>query len=158
MMDGEGSGLVDAAPSRLPTAALSGLPLALVLTNPAFEDNPIVYANPAFARLTGYTLEAVIGRNCRFLQGPATEPDRVARIRAATRGGRGHRDRDHQPPRRRHALPQPPDDHQLRDDAGGRLLPRHPERRRRRDRREPARGGADCSSPRSSTGSRTTWR
>jgi PAS domain S-box-containing protein len=87
MKDGEGSGLSDAAPSRLPTAALSGLPLALVLTNPAFEDNPIVYANPAFARLTGYTLEAVIGRNCRFLQGPATEPDRVARIRTALAAG-----------------------------------------------------------------------
>ena len=79
MKDGEGSGLSDDAPSRVPTAALSGLPLALVMTNPSFEDNPIVYANPAFARLTGYTLESVIGKNCRLLQGPATEPDRVAR-------------------------------------------------------------------------------
>jgi len=87
MMDGEGTGLSAAAPSRLPTTALSGLPLALVLTNPAFEDNPIVYANPAFARLTGYPLESVIGRNCRFLQGPATEPERVARIRAAIAKG-----------------------------------------------------------------------
>ena len=87
MKDGEGIDLSNAAPARLPTAALSGLPLALVLTNPAFEDNPIVYANPAFAKLTGYTLEAVIGRNCRFLQGPATEPDRIARIRAALAAG-----------------------------------------------------------------------
>ena len=87
MKDGEGIGLSAAAPSRLPTTALSGLPLALVLTNPAFEDNPIVYANPAFAKLTGYTLESVIGRNCRFLQGPATEPERVARIRAAIAKG-----------------------------------------------------------------------
>ena len=66
-------------PTQLPTTVLSGLPLALVLTNPAFEDNPIVFANAAFARLTGYTIEATIGRNCRFLQGPATEPERVAR-------------------------------------------------------------------------------
>lgn len=87
MKDGEGSGSSDAAPARVPTAALSGLPLALVLTNPSFEDNPIVYANPAFARLTGYTLESVIGKNCRLLQGPATEPDRVARIRAAVAAG-----------------------------------------------------------------------
>ena len=87
MKDEEGSGVPGDAPSRVPTAALSGLPLALVRTNPAFEDNPIVYANPAFARLTGYTLEAVIGRNCRFLQGPATEPDRVARIRDAVAAG-----------------------------------------------------------------------
>jgi PAS domain S-box-containing protein len=74
-------------PERLPARALSGLPLALVLTNPDFEDNPIVYANAAFTRLTGYTVESAVGRNCRFLQGPATEPDRVARIRAAVAAG-----------------------------------------------------------------------
>lgn len=51
------------------------------------EDNPIVYANPAFARLTGYPVEAIVGRNCRFLQGPETEPDRVARLRAAIASG-----------------------------------------------------------------------
>ena len=88
MKDGAGGcDLSDATPSRVPTAALSGLPLALVLTNPAFDDNPIVYANPAFAKLTGYTLEAAIGRNCRFLQGPATEPDRLALLRAAMAAG-----------------------------------------------------------------------
>ena len=58
-----------------------------MLTNPELQDNPIVYANAAFARLTGYTLESVVGRNCRFLQGPATEPDRVARIRVAVAAG-----------------------------------------------------------------------
>ena len=87
MKDGEGSALTVVAPSRVPTAALAGLPLALVMTNPGFADNPIVYANPAFAKLTGYTLEAVIGRNCRLLQGPATEPDLIARIRAAVAAG-----------------------------------------------------------------------
>jgi PAS domain S-box-containing protein len=74
-------------PAQLPTTALSGLPLALVLTNPEFDDNPIVYANAAFTRLTGYAIDAAIGRNCRFLQGPDTEPDRVARIRAAVAAG-----------------------------------------------------------------------
>ena len=74
-------------PERVPTAALSRLPLAIILTNPAFEDNPIVYANAAFARLTGYPVDAAIGRNCRFLQGPDTEPERVARIRAAVAAG-----------------------------------------------------------------------
>lgn len=75
------------APVRLPTAALSGIPIGIVLTNPALEDNPIVYANPAFARLCGYPVEAVIGRNCRFLQGPATEPSCVAQLRAAIASG-----------------------------------------------------------------------
>jgi PAS domain S-box-containing protein len=87
-MDGGGSAEDRAAaPERVPTAALSGLPLSLVLTNPAFPDNPIVYANAAFSRLTGYPIESAIGRNCRFLQGPDTEPDRVAAIRAAVAAG-----------------------------------------------------------------------
>lgn len=87
MKDGEGAVASGAAPSRVPTSALAGLPLAIVLTNPSFEDNPIVYANPAFSRLTGYGPESVIGRNCRFLQGPDTEPDRVERIRTAIASG-----------------------------------------------------------------------
>jgi PAS domain S-box-containing protein len=74
-------------PERLPVAALSGIPLGFVLTNPDLEDNPIVYVNEAFTRLTGYTVDAAVGRNCRFLQGPQTEPDRVARIREAVATG-----------------------------------------------------------------------
>lgn len=75
------------SPSRVPTRALSGLPLALVLTNPDFADNPIVYANAAFVRLTGYPIDAAVGRNCRFLQGPDTEPEQVERLRAAVAAG-----------------------------------------------------------------------
>jgi PAS domain S-box-containing protein len=86
MKDGKDIGPVE-TPASVPTAVLSGLPLALVLTNPRLDDNPIVYANPAFARLTGHTIESAIGRNCRFLQGPDTEPDRLARIRAAVAAG-----------------------------------------------------------------------
>jgi PAS domain S-box-containing protein len=88
MRDGGEDAMTPAAlPERLPVAALSGIPLGLVLTNPDLEDNPIVYANAAFTRLTGYTIEAAVGRNCRFLQGPATEPDRVARLREAIAAG-----------------------------------------------------------------------
>ena len=57
--------------------------VAMVITDPRIEDNPIVYVNDAFARLTGYDRSAVIGRNCRFLQGPDTAPADVARIREA---------------------------------------------------------------------------
>ncbi len=46
-------------------------------------DNPLVYANEGFCRLTGYDREAVVGRNCRFLQGPDTDPATVERLRAA---------------------------------------------------------------------------
>ncbi|WP_198670288.1 LuxR C-terminal-related transcriptional regulator [Dyella sp. C9] len=58
-------------------------PIATLVTNPRLPDNPIVCANPAFRALTGYDDAEVIGRNCRFLSGPDTEPDRRKLIRDA---------------------------------------------------------------------------
>jgi PAS domain S-box-containing protein len=52
------------------------------------EDNPIVYANEGFARLTGYGVDETVGRNCRFLQGPDTDPAAVASLREAVRHGK----------------------------------------------------------------------
>lgn len=57
--------------------------IAFVLTNPNHEDNPIVYVNKAFEKLTGYSFDASVGRNCRFLQCEETDPRRVDRIRRA---------------------------------------------------------------------------
>lgn len=74
-------------PSSVPTAALARLPLALVLSNPSLDDNPIVFASEAFEELTGYRRRDIIGRNCRFLQGEGTEPDRVAELRRAIEAG-----------------------------------------------------------------------
>ena len=68
---------------NVPTAALSRLPLAVVLTNPRLADNPIVYANQAFEDLIGHRRKDVIGRNPRFMQGEGTEPDAVAELRRA---------------------------------------------------------------------------
>ena len=56
--------------------------IAFTITDPRRPDNPLVWVNPSFTRVTGYDAEEVIGRNCRFLQGPATDPDAVALIRA----------------------------------------------------------------------------
>ena len=55
--------------------------LPLCLTDPTVADNPIVFANPAFCELTGYDRDEILGRNCRFLQGPETSEHSVARIR-----------------------------------------------------------------------------
>lgn len=52
-----------------------------LITDPSKPDNPIVYASQGFLSLTGYELEEVLGRNCRFLQGPLTSQRAVARIR-----------------------------------------------------------------------------
>jgi PAS domain S-box-containing protein len=57
--------------------------MPMVITNPRRPDNPVVFANEAFCRLTGYAREEILGRNCRFLQGPETDPEAVSRIRAA---------------------------------------------------------------------------
>ncbi|WP_251343037.1 PAS domain-containing protein [Haloplanus halophilus] len=73
-----GDGVSDAVKRR----ALAAAPLGVVVTDPTAADNPIVYANEAFYRLTGYDPEAVLGSNCRFLQGPETDPERVAELRA----------------------------------------------------------------------------
>jgi PAS domain S-box-containing protein len=54
-----------------------------VLTDPRLEDNPIVYANASFYEMTGFRREEVLGRNCRFLQGEGTEPERVDALRRA---------------------------------------------------------------------------
>jgi PAS domain S-box-containing protein len=62
--------------------------IAMVLTNPRLEDNPIVYVNRAFEKLTGYSKEVVIGRNCRFLQCDDTQKDRVKQLREAIDEGR----------------------------------------------------------------------
>lgn len=58
-----------------------------VLSDPRLPDNPIVYASEGFYELTGYTREQVLGRNCRFLQGPGTDPKAVDVIRAAIANG-----------------------------------------------------------------------
>lgn len=61
-------------------AAVAGIDMAMVLTDPSQADNPIVFANAAFEALTGYSAGEFLGRNCRFLQGPGTMPEAVAAI------------------------------------------------------------------------------
>jgi len=58
-----------------------------VVTDPSLPDNPIVYATQGFLNLTGYTLDQVLGRNCRFLQGPETDPKAVEKIRRSIEDG-----------------------------------------------------------------------
>jgi PAS domain S-box-containing protein len=57
--------------------------LPMAISDPTLRDNPIVYVNPAFEVLTGYTRLEVLGRNCRFLQGPMTDRAEVVRLRQA---------------------------------------------------------------------------
>jgi PAS domain S-box-containing protein len=68
-------------------AAIRATRMSMIITDPRKPDNPIVFANDSFLRLTGYAREEVIGRNCRFLQGPDTDADAVAEVRDAVAAG-----------------------------------------------------------------------
>ncbi|BAU90298.1 histidine kinase [Methylorubrum populi] len=57
----------------------------MIVTDPRQPDNPIIFANRAFIRMTGYSVDELIGNNCRFLQGPETDCDTIAEVRDAIR-------------------------------------------------------------------------
>jgi PAS domain S-box-containing protein len=65
------------------TRAIEKAPIGISISDPTQADNPLTYVNEAFVELTGYSREAATGRNCRFLQGENTDPERVAEIRRA---------------------------------------------------------------------------
>ncbi|XP_040994122.1 phototropin-1-like isoform X3 [Juglans microcarpa x Juglans regia] len=54
-----------------------------VITDPRLPDNPIIFASDSFLELTEFSREEILGRNCRFLQGPETDPATVRKIREA---------------------------------------------------------------------------
>ncbi len=64
-------------------AAVRTTRMAMIVTDPRKTDNPIVFVNDAFCHLSGYAREEVLGRNCRFLQGPGTDQASIDRIRDA---------------------------------------------------------------------------
>ena len=68
---------------RLLERAIAATSNGVIITDATQADNPIIYANPGFQRITGYTVQEAIGKNCRFLQGPDTEQPCLERIRQA---------------------------------------------------------------------------
>ncbi|XP_050105851.1 phototropin-2-like isoform X3 [Malus sylvestris] len=71
-------------------AALSTLQQTFVVSDATKPDCPIVYASSGFFGMTGYSSKEVIGRNCRFLQGPETDRDEVSKIRDAVKTGKSY--------------------------------------------------------------------
>jgi PAS domain S-box-containing protein len=64
-------------------AAVQMSRMPMILTDPHQDDNPIIFCNRAFERLSGYEQGEILGRNCRFLQGPDTDQQVLDRIRQA---------------------------------------------------------------------------
>jgi PAS domain S-box-containing protein len=79
----EGVGDPDAYLQALRERAVIATDITFTITDPRKPDNPLVWVNPSFTRVTGYEQDDVVGRNCRFLQGPATDPAAVDKIRRA---------------------------------------------------------------------------
>ena len=68
---------------RIRTQAIEASVNAIVITDNQQGDQPIIYVNPAFERITGYASEDVLGRNCRFLQGADRQQPEIESIRRA---------------------------------------------------------------------------
>ncbi len=73
---------------RLRDRAVLATGVSFTISDPREVDNPLVWVNPAFTATTGYSFDEAVGRNCRFLQGPDTDPGAVDTIRNSVLAGR----------------------------------------------------------------------
>ena len=69
------------------TKLATDLSAAIGLSDMSIAGSPLVYANEAWYEATGYSADEVLGRNCRLLQGPDSEPTAVEAIVAGLRAG-----------------------------------------------------------------------
>ena len=72
---------------RMHHLAVEATTNGVVISDPTLEGNPIIYANPGFLKMSGYSEEEVVGNNCRFLQGPETDDLMVEKIGKSIRAG-----------------------------------------------------------------------
>jgi PAS domain S-box-containing protein len=72
---------------ELKEQAMDEAPVGITIADFSLPDRPLVYVNRAFCRTTGYTSSEALGRNCRYLQGPDTDPESVAELRRAVDAG-----------------------------------------------------------------------
>ncbi len=81
----------ESAAERLPAGisaqSMQDLPISLVIADAQMDDMPLIYVNSAFEAMTGYSREAIIGKNCRFLQGDGTDEESRVAIREALDNG-----------------------------------------------------------------------
>lgn len=87
--------VIDALPagqrSLIFESAINNLSSGVVITDPGQPDNPIIFVNPAFTTITGYSSGEACNRNCRFLQGADTDPQILKEMRTAIKDRRPFR-------------------------------------------------------------------
>lgn len=82
-MSGQRDESVTDLPVWVMREALASVGIALSIADMNEPDLPLIFVNPAFEALTGYPTHEVIGKNCRFLQGPKTSASARRRVREA---------------------------------------------------------------------------
>ena len=86
LLEGHDGAVASAGLGGVLALAIAAAPTGITVADPTLPDCPLVFMNPAFTRMTGYTPEDVLGRNCRFLQGRGTEKEAVRAVRNAVTG------------------------------------------------------------------------
>ncbi|MBO6632509.1 MAG: PAS domain S-box protein, partial [Psychroserpens sp.] len=71
----------------LKSSALQSANNGIIITDALVKDNPIIYFNPAFQRLTGYSSKEILNHNCRFLQGKDRDQEGLVTLRKAIKKG-----------------------------------------------------------------------
>ncbi len=79
------------APLEIRDRALAAATSGVVIADATQPGLPMVYVNPAFERLSGYSASELTGISCNILQGAETDPDTVGKMRKAISEGRGCR-------------------------------------------------------------------
>ena len=87
-LEGSDSAISGAGFGGVLALAIAAAPTGITVADPALPDCPLVFMNPAFTAMTGYSPEDVLGRNCRFLQGRGTEKESVRALRLAIAAGK----------------------------------------------------------------------
>ena len=75
-------------PAEVLKQCIAATPYGFVVTNCQQKDNPIVFVNQAFERITGYKAGEVLGKNCRFLLGKDRQQGPLEQVRGAIGRGR----------------------------------------------------------------------